>query len=427
MKDDRMTMDYTAVDEKRIQVPNVKRGNLLVVTAPVVRAVNDVYEVDADTANNLRSYLENFSHVTLACPLQIQGSGQMWKSLPFRMLEDGDRFSYVPLPYSYREDRHFRYYRATRDLLRLEILKSDYLLFSPHSIFDWPVLAALEAIKMKRNYVCESDWDHESVWRVNLNAMPLGVNRVRKTIWMYIFLRDLYKCLFRSSLALLQGQDVFDAYKGAAPNPHKVLNVQVTSEDHISSVELDAKLAAIGKGVPLVISYAGRLAPMKGPLDWLRAVASAVDAGVKLRATWFGDGPLMPQMQQEIARLGIQENVTLAGVVSREEIMARLRETDIFLFCHKTGESPRCLVEALATGCALVGYGTAYSRDLTASFGGSDLANIGDWKALAEKIVSLYRDRPKLSRLVEAAAASGKLLDRDPLMQNRIDLIKKNI
>lgn len=87
-----MTMDYTAVDENRIQVPNVKRGNLLVVTAPVVRAVNGVYEVDADTANNLRSYLENFSHVTLACPVQIQGSGQMWRSLPFRMLEDGDRF-----------------------------------------------------------------------------------------------------------------------------------------------------------------------------------------------------------------------------------------------------------------------------------------------------------------------------------------------
>ena len=253
-------------------------------------------------------------------------------------------------------------------------------------MFDWPTLAALEAIKMKRKYVFESDWDHESVSRFDINLMPWGLNKLRKTVWMHSFLRALYKCLSHSSFALLQGQDVFVAHKCAAPNPHKVLNVQVTSEDHIPSVELDAKLAGIREGKSLRISYAGRLAAMKGPLDWLQAIAAAIEAGVNLRGTWFGDGPLMPQMQQQIEHLGIQKRVTLAGVVGREEIMAKLRETDIFLFCHKTGELPRCLVEALATGCALVGYGTAYSRDLAATFGGGEFADVGNWKALAETI-----------------------------------------
>jgi glycosyltransferase involved in cell wall biosynthesis len=292
-------------------------------------------------------------------------------------------------------------------------------------MYDWPTLAALLAIKMERKYDMESDWDHASVLRVNLAAMPLGLKKIRKTLWMYSFLRAIDKCFAHSSLALLHGQDVFDAYKNVAPNPHKVLNVQVSSEDHITPAALKEKLARISKRKPLKISYAGRLIDMKGPLDWLTAIHGAVVAGVELHATWFGDGSLMPQMRQEVERLGIKSSVTLTGIIDREEVMTNLKKTDIFLFCHKTGESPRCLAEALAAGCCLVGYGSGYSRDLVATGGGAEFTDIGDWKALTALIVSLDRDRSRLGRLVEAAACSGKRLDRDTAIQNRIDLIKK--
>jgi glycosyltransferase involved in cell wall biosynthesis len=137
------------------------------------------------------------------------------------------------------------------------------------------------------------------------------------------------------------------------------------------------------------------------------------------------DVSLMPQMRQEIEQLGVENKITLGGIVSREELMENLRKTDIFLFCHKTGESPRCLTEALAAGCALVGYSTAYSSQLVASQGGGEFTNIGNWQALADIIISLNQDRPKLGRLVEAAAASGRLLDRDREVQNRINLVKE--
>lgn len=401
-------------------------GKLLLVIPPVVRMVNGVHEVEADFSNNLRLYLENFSHVTFACPaVRNQENSGILRSLPLGELKNSDRLSYIPLPYTYREDRHLRHYLATRKLLRSEIAKADYLLFSPHANYDWSTLAALLAIKMKRKYDMESDWDHGSVQRVQLAAMRPSLKKIRKTLWMRSFLRTVNKCFSHSSVALLQGQDVFDAYRVVAPNPQRVLNVQVSSEDHIPPAQLNEKLARIGEGRPLTISYAGRMIDMKGPLDWLKAIRGATEAGVDLHATWFGEGSLMPQMRQEIERLGIDKRVTLAGVVGREDIMASLRKTDIFLFCHKTGESPRCLGEALAAGCALVGYGTAYPRELVAACGGGEFANIGNWKSLAEIIIALDRDRPGLGRLVRAAAASGKLLDRDTAMQYRIDLIKK--
>jgi len=47
-----------------------------------------------------------------------------------------------------------------------------------------------------------------------------------------------------------------------------------------------------------------------------------------------------------------------------------------------------------------------------------------EWQPLAELIIALDSDRPRLARLVEAAAASGQLLDRDTAMHARIELIR---
>jgi len=401
-------------------------GKLLLVIPPIVRLVNGMHEVEVDFANNLKLYLRNFTQVTFACPILLSDKNSgILSSLPFSKIQNNEKLSYIPLPYTYREDRHLHHYLKTRKLLRSEIVKADYLLFSPHAMFDWPTLAALQAIKMKRKYDLESDWDHESVQRLNLAAIPPGINKIRKTIWMHLFLRTVNKCMRHSTLALLQGQDVFNAYKDVAPNPHKVLNVQVSPGDYIPAAQLEEKLAHIEEGKPLTISYAGRMIPMKGPLDWLKIIQGTVKQGADLHATWFGDGSLMAEMRRGVEKLGIEKEVTLAGIVGREEVMTVLRKTDIFLFCHMTGESPRCLGEALAAGCALVGYSTAYSRELVGANGGGEFAEINNWQALTEIITSLDRNRPNLSHLVESAAASGKLLNRDAAMQNRIDLIKK--
>jgi colanic acid/amylovoran biosynthesis glycosyltransferase len=399
-------------------------GNLLMVIPSTVRLVDGVYEVESDYVNNLRVYLQNFEHVTFACAVAPTKSGGILRSRPFAEIEDRERLSYIPLPECYREDRYLWHGFRVKKLLRSEINKAEYLLFSPHAKFDWPTLAAEQAIKLKRKFGIESDYDHRSVGCLQLQKTPFGTNKLRKALWARSFRKRANWCFAHSSLALLQGQEVYDAYKDVAPNPKKVLNVQVSSEDHISRTELEGKIARIKTGKTLIIAYAGRMIEMKGPLDWLMTLHAAVEGGVELQATWFGDGPLMPKMRQEVERLDIGRQVTLAGILGREELMRRLRRADIFLFCHKTGESPRCLSEALAAGCLLAGYGSAFPRDLVASHGGGEFAPSGDWKLLASIIVSLNGDRARLARLIESAAASGKRLDRDTAMKERIELIK---
>jgi colanic acid/amylovoran biosynthesis glycosyltransferase len=405
---------------------NTRDGSLLLVVPPVVRTVNGIYEVETDFSHNLRLYLTNFSRVTFACPPfpDHDGKGAILHSLPVKDLQNSARLTFVPLPYPYREDRYLRHYLTIRRLLSSEIANAQYLLFSPHSKYDWSTLAAFLAIKQKRKYDMESDHDHRSAQQFLLESLPFGVNKLRKTLWARSFLKNVEHCFSHSAVALLQGQEVFDACKSIAPNPHKVLNVQVSPDDHISAVQLEAKVDRVEKKAPLTVSYAGQAIARKGPFDWLRVVRDVSEAGTKVQATWFGDGPLLEQMKREAKSLDIHDIVSFPGSVSRTEIMAALQKTDIFLFCHKIGESPRCLGEALAAGCALVGYGTEYPRELVAKKGGGEFAGMDDWHSLAEKIISLDEDRIRLTRLLKAAASSGRLLDRDVFMQKRIDLIK---
>lgn len=408
---------------------DVKSGALLLVIPPVVRTVNGIYEIEADFSNNLRLYLTNFSHVTFACPVfpDKEARGVILRSLPLEKIPNSDRLSFIPLPFAYREDKYLRHYLATKRLLASEIAKAQYLIFSPHAKYDWSTLAVQLAIKQKRKYDMESDHDHASAAQFHLATMPPGLNKLRKTMWANSFIKSAERCFSQSSLALLQGQDVFDAYKNIAPNPFKVLNVQISSEDQITPPELKAKLDRIESNKPLSISYVGQAIARKGPLDWLKAIHGISRAGVGFQATWFGDGTMMPEMRREAKNLGIEDKVAFPGSLGRNEIMSALKQTDVFLFCHKTGESPRCIGEALAAACVLVGYGTQYPRELVATRGGGEFADMDNWQGLADIILSLDKDRHMLGRLTAAAAASGALLDRDIAMQKRIDLIKMHL
>jgi glycosyltransferase involved in cell wall biosynthesis len=385
--------------------------------------VNGLIGVETDFSNNLRGYLNAFDSVTFACPLfpdEVKIT-----TVSMGEIEDSDRLFYLQLPYAYREDRYIRNYGRTRRALRSAIAAADYLAFSPHAKFDWSTLAVKIAVKMGRRYDIESDWVQEDVQRHQLSYMRPGINKLRKRLWIHSYSREFRNCLKHSSVALLQGGEVFSAYKDIAPNPHKVLNVQLARKDQISSADLESKLKKIKDGLPLTICYAGRMVEMKGPVDWLYAVHGALSIGVKLTATWFGDGTMMSLMRREVERLELNDQVSLPGALGRDEVLNDLRRADIFLFCHKTGESPRCLVEALASGCLILGYDSAYPRDLVATHGGGLFVAKDDWHGLAQSLLSLGRDRERLASLVVAAAASGRLFDRDTAIQRRINLIKK--
>jgi glycosyltransferase involved in cell wall biosynthesis len=318
---------------------------------------------------------------------------------------------------------------AVRRLLRTEIEKANCLVFSPHTLVgDWPTVAIREAIELKRPYVIEADVVYEKVAQVGWDRIPVWKRALKRHLMLPLFQRCHRYSLENSSLALFQGQDVYDAYAAMCSNPHKVYHMPIDRDDYITSAQLQSKIEELGRGMPLKLCYIGRAVDMKGPLDWLKTVHELKNNGVELNAIWMGDGSLLSRMRAIVEELALTKYVKLPGYISdRKEILAALRDADIFLFCHKTPESPRCLVEALASGCPLIGYASAYPKELVAQHGGGRFSTLGDWKGLADIVWDLDKHRDKLRDLIRSASVSGRLYERDATMQYRVDLINKHL
>ena len=134
------------------------------------------------------------------------------------------------------------------------------------------------------------------------------------------------------------------------------------------------------------------------------------------------------EMLSKIAAAGLQSRVEVPGFVAdRAAILQELRAAHVFLFCHLTPESPRCLIEALASGCPLLGYDTAYPRDLIAGHGGGILVPQGNTAALASEIAVLSSERGRLSNLIRAAAMDGKPFNDESVFQHRSEVIRQHL
>jgi len=144
---------------------------------------------------------------------------------------------------------------------------------------------------------------------------------------------------------------------------------------------------------------------------------------VAFEAVWFGDGELLPAMKARAEAAGLSGSVRFPGSVPRTEVMTAVRDADMFLFCHQTEESPRCLVEAIASGSPIVGYSSQYARDLVDT--GETFVERGDVRTLAERLARLDADRGAMARLARAALQSSLRLDRDAAIFERVRLVKE--
>lgn len=402
------------------------------VVPPIVRDIGNGPEIDIDFLESLKVYLDHFESFAIACPIRtsnIKASG-LENCRPLRDLPWGrDRLKFIPLPTSSNEPLQFlRQLPAVRRILRSEIEAASYLLFSPYSLIgDWPTVAIREAVKLRRPYVIEADGVHGDIMRKRSDTGAAWKRFAKRHILWPMFDQSYRYCLSHSSLALFQGQDVYGAYAPFCSNPHKLNHhIPVYTGDHITETQVQVKLASLDDNCALKLCYAGRTIDIKGPLEWVDTLNELALRGVKFHATWLGDGPLLESMRSKAAAFGISDRITFPGNVSdRKIVLDAIKESHIFLFCHKTLESARVLGEALACGCPLVGYSSGYPADLVKKNGGGVFVRMGDFGALAERVQDLDRDRTKLRALIRQATKTGQEFDRTTALHGRAKLVKE--
>lgn len=400
------------------------QGKLLIYApVPVFRRDGALW-AERQAVNGLRLWAAHFDHVTVMMPL---GPGQPpagWVPLDAQ----ADALAGVtiePLPMAYRPDRFLRELPATRARIRALIERADYLSFAIGGLFgDWGAAAALTAHRMGRRFAVWTDRVESEVTRRGAGQGPWRA-RLRARLTHRPMAALERAVIRRATLGLFHGRETFDHYARYSTNPQMVHNIHLAPQDHIAPAALAAKQDELRAGAPLRLLYVGRADPMKGPLDWVAALAALRDGGVAFTAQWLGDGPMLEDLRGTLAARGLEGRVQAPGFADdRAAVLAAYRAAHLFLFCHKTPESPRCLIEALASGTALAGYEGAYACDLLAGQGGGVLVPIGEHAALAAAVAELDGDRARLADLIGRAAQDGAPFTDEAVFRHRSELIK---
>ncbi|MDG3004966.1 glycosyltransferase [Paludisphaera mucosa] len=389
---------------------------------------------ESQACNGLERWAENFGRLVVACPLApgVARDGDETSEiyLPVDDLPSRDRIEFITLPTAYRMLAFAKAYRGARAALAAAIPRCQYLCFAIGGLFgDWASVAALEAHRQGRPFSVWTDRvEHQVIKKAYLESR--GPRRFLRWVKNNLVISPMMasmerRVVSRADLGLFHGRDCYDGYAPISRRPFVVHNIHTKPEDRIDEAALREKLRRARAGEPLRIVYTGRAAGMKGPLDWVRVLADLHGRGVAFHATWLGDGPLLAEMREEVARHGLADRVDLPGFVGdRRRVMQAMRDSDLFLFCHKTPESPRCLIEALIAASPIVGYDSAFARDLLEDSADLALTPLDDPDALARRVAGFDADRQALVALMERCYELGGHYSDRAVFRHRSELIK---
>lgn len=399
-----------------------KQDRLLIYApVPLYRAQGRYY-LENQARVGLGLWADNFETVAAMMPVIDAEPPAGWS--PY---EPGSiaRVALHPLPAAYTPLRFARCYRDARRAIAGLIDEADVLSFAIGGLFgDWGAVACFAAHRKGRRFAVWTDRVESAVTRLTAGADPFKT-RLRKRLTAGPMWALEKAVIRRADVGLFHGRETYDSYAPYCRNPQVVHDILLDRSVQISEADFRQKQQEAGQG-PLRIVYAGRADAMKGPMDWLAVLEQLRAAGVDFRASWLGDGPMLDTMRAHVAQAGLAAQVELPGFVEdRAKVLAALRRAHLFVYCHKTPESPRCLIEALMSGAPIVGYDGAYPRELTEASGGGCFVPRGAVAALAAQVADLARSPDALAALQADARRDGQRFDQDSVFRDRSVILKR--
>lgn len=167
-------------------------------------------------------------------------------------------------------------------------------------------------------------------------------------------------------------------YPDAADRFHAVPNPYVHA-DMLSSGE--GRTARDPESPPRLLAV-GRVAPQKGYMDLIAALAQIVDRPWSM--TILGDGPLLEDAKRYAKQSGLAQRIKFKGFVA--DVTPCLAQSDILVLSSHWEGFPAVPIEAMAAGCAVVA--TDCSAGLTRLMRqiGQNTVPVADPEALAQAI-----------------------------------------
>ena len=150
-----------------------------------------------------------------------------------------------------------------------------------------------------------------------------------------------------------------------------------------------------GAAQRIEIVSVGRLAAPKD-FSTLLAALALLQRG-RARLTVLGDGPQRPLLEQQVAELGLVDDVVLAGEVA--DVRPSLDQADVFVLSSTSEGMPISVLEAMAAGLPVVASAVGGLHEVVADGATGFLVPASQPEALAESLGRLVEDAQLRARL----------------------------
>ena len=156
-------------------------------------------------------------------------------------------------------------------------------------------------------------------------------------------------------------------------------------------------------GAP-VVSTVGRLTAIKQHELFLDTIARVARRHPNVVALIAGDGERRAELEALAASLGVADRVRWLGW--RRDLATIYGATDVFLLTSRNEGTPVAIIEAMASGVAVVSTDVGGVKDVVGSADVGVLAPFGDGAAIAAGIDALIADPARRRAMGERARAA---------------------
>ncbi|MEB2345458.1 MAG: glycosyltransferase family 4 protein [Deltaproteobacteria bacterium] len=146
----------------------------------------------------------------------------------------------------------------------------------------------------------------------------------------------------------------------------------------------------------------GRLAPAKGQLGLVEALAALVSRGVDAELRIVGEGPERGALEASIREHGLEERCILLGGAPEEVVLSEMADADLFVLSSFAEGLPVVLMEAMAVGLPVTAPHLAGIPELVEDRVTGRLYVAGRWDQLADVLEELARDPEQRRKLAKA-------------------------
>lgn len=140
---------------------------------------------------------------------------------------------------------------------------------------------------------------------------------------------------------------------------------------------------------PLRLVSIGRFVEQKGQMVLVNAMARLRDRFPDLHLSLVGDGDMRADLEQAIARHGLQDRITLTGWLSEAEVTGQLEQAHVLVMPSFAEGLPMVVMEAMAAARPVIATYVAGTPELVQDQQTGWLVPAGDAAALADQIAEV--------------------------------------